>query len=554
MKEAINEIANTSNKSNDISDDVRAFNIFQNPEDGAGTITVKKYKPLEEILSELKKINGKDYFPHAKQIIDIFNNHRAKKVAPNNETVDDKPHLLIVGGFIRDLLLNKKPKDIDFTTDLELKEIEKLLSENFSKELTNQAISLDETGKAQGVIRIKFRDDKKENIEEYEIASFRKDSDEGDGRRPNSVELIKVPGIDAQRRDFTINSLMYNPQSNNIIDYAGGLKDLADKKLRFVGNPEKRITEDKSRALRYIRFLFKTNFSEDKDAKEAIKKMAGEVSQLNSEMIIKELKATIDVAGNNLGKILEYYKEFGLLEKILPEISNLENCPQGAPYHMEGDVLKHTIMVTNNLPANSSLELFLAATMHDIAKPDTRNEDTDKTVSFHNHDRLGAEKVVPILKRLKLPNKSQEKIIELIANHIKIFLFLQMKNSKAVEMAKSPHFKDQITLLQADNNATQPADKKVQAQTNEMIEKIIERYQKIIDEQKKFSVEKEAVKKATNGNKIIQLFQAIHGHKPLGKNIGIIEAEIKELIDEENIIDKTIAQEKLQEIITNFKE
>ncbi|MCX6793238.1 MAG: HD domain-containing protein [Candidatus Falkowbacteria bacterium] len=554
MKEVFHDIANNSNKPNSVSEDARVFSIFENHEDGSGKIIVKKFKPLEEILSDLEKVNGQDEFPHVQNIIDIFNNHRAEKIVANGEAVADKPHLLIVGGFIRDLLLHKKPKDIDFTTDLELKEVEKLLSDNFSEEIANKEISIDETGKSQGVIRIKFKDDTREVAEEYEIASFRKDSDTGDGRRPDSVELIKVPGIDAQRRDFTINAVMYNPKSHNIIDYTGGLKDLDDKKLRFVGDPKKRITEDRSRALRYIRFLFKTNFSEDKEAKIAIQEMSQEISQLPAEMILKELKGMLEVAGDKPGKILEYFKEFGLLEKILPEISDLEKCPQGPPYHMEGDVFKHTVMVLNNLPANSSLELFLAATMHDIAKPDTRKEGVDKKVSFHSHDLKGSEKVAPILKRLKLPNKSQDKITKLIANHIKIFSFLQMKNSKAIEMAKSPDFKDQITLLKADNAGTEPADKKVQAETNEMIEKIIERYEKIIDDQAKFSVEREVVRNATNGNKIIQLYSSIHGRKPLGKNIGIIEAQIKELIDDENIVDKTLAQEKLKDIITNFKE
>lgn len=550
MRETIDHTINPVNQADNKLDDIRAFNIFKTPEDNSGLIIVKKYKPLEEILSKLETASGQNNFPHIQSIIEIFNKHRVNKNVANNQTVTDKPHLLIVGGFVRDLLLNKTPKDIDLATDLELTEVKNLLADHFKSELEQNKITLDETGKALGVMRLKFKD----SNEEYEIASFRQDSEQSDGRRPDSVKFIKKPGLDAQRRDFTINALIYNPQSNNIIDYVGGLDDIKNEKLRFVGEPEKRLAEDKLRALRYIRFLFKTGFKEDDKAKIAIKNLAPEINQLPSERIIDELNKIVAVTDNNLGRILEYYKDFGLLEKILPEIADLEKCPQGPPYHMEGDVFKHTVMVLNNLPAKPSLELFLAATMHDIAKPDTRQEKSDTKVSFHGHDKLGAEKVKPILKRLKLSSKSQEKIIELIANHIKIFLFLQMKNSKALEMAKSPNFPDQIALLKADNAGTKPLNAETKQNTDKMIEKIIERYDKIIAEQKKFSTEKDIVKKATNGNKIIQLFQTIHGHKPLGKNIGIIESQIKELIDEENIIDPAIAQTKLTDIITNFKE
>ena len=527
---------------------IREFNLFETPEGLPKSIVVKKYKPFNDILNDLKNDNNQLNYNNAQNIIDIFNTTRADSTLPTGKSISAKPHLLIVGGFVRDLMLNKQPKDIDFATDLELPEVKALLSKHFSKEIAKDDIFLDTTGQAFGVMRIRFR----KTGEEYEIASFRKDIGIDDGRHPKNVEMVRRPGIDAERRDFTINALFYNPNSGLIIDYTGGLKDIKEKTLRFVGDPKERIKEDQLRVLRYIRFLFKTGFKEDLKAKQAIQNSVNQLSKLPSERIIDEINKTIAVVDSQYGEIIRIYKEFGLLKQLFPEVAQLEDCEQGPPYHMEGNVLTHTIMVANSLPKNTSLELFLAAMYHDISKPETRLESQDNNgmikVSFHDHEEKGVEKIIPLLKKLKLSKESQKKIIWLVENHLRIFSFAKMRRSKAVTLMENPYFQDLLSLAEADQASSIPEKPETKMDFSE----IINRYNIIKNEQKKLGHSYEKIKKIINGHNIIEIYKQIHGRTPEGIIIGNIKTEIENLILDKNITDTKEIQEILKNLIKNY--
>lgn len=527
---------------------IREFNLFETPEGLPKSIVVKKYKPFNDILNDLKNDNNQLNYNNAQNIIDIFNTTRADSTLSTGKSISAKPHLLIVGGFVRDLMLNKQPKDIDFATDLELPEVKALLSKHFSKEIAKDDIFLDTTGQAFGVMRIRFR----KTGEEYEIASFRKDIGIDDGRHPKNVEMVRRPGIDAERRDFTINALFYNPNSGLIIDYTGGLKDIKEKTLRFVGDPNERIKEDQLRVLRYIRFLFKTGFKEDLNAKQAIQNSVNQLSKLPSERIIDEINKTIAVVDSQYGEIIRIYKEFGLLKQLFPEVAQLEDCEQGPPYHMEGNVLTHTIMVTNSLPKNTSLELFLAAMYHDISKPETRLESQDNNgmikVSFYDHEQKGVEKIIPLLKKLKLSKESQKKIIWLVENHLRIFSFAKMRRSKAVTLMENPYFQDLLSLAEADQASSIPEKPETKMDFSE----IINRYNIIKNEQKKLGHSYEKIKKIINGHNIIEIYKQIHGRTPEGIIIGNIKTEIENLILDKNITDTKEIQEILKNLIKNY--
>jgi len=372
-------------------------------------INVQKVGGLDKIYKNISDNQGKktETPSGALAIINAFAAYRQEFELDNGKKITKAPHLLIAGGFVRDVLLNKLPKDIDFATNLTAEEVKALIKDKVSiKKIETQ-------GECFQVVRVIL-----ENNEEYEIATFRKDSELSDGRHPLSVKPAKYAGKDANRRDLTINALFYNPASGKVIDYVGGLDDIKNKKLRFVGDPDKRIAEDKLRMLRYARFLLKTGFSPDKKDLAAIQNNADDIKILPKERIKDELDKMLKISPTD--NFLQTLDELNLLEKIMPEVKNLANCEQGPPYHLEGNVFKHTLMVCANLPKDSNSRLKWASIFHDIAKPETRAENiiNGKTkVSFLQHDELGAKKIKPILRRLNFTVKEIKELEWLIANH-----------------------------------------------------------------------------------------------------------------------------------------
>ncbi len=357
---------------------------------------------LDQIYKEFNLITPKN----AKHIIEIFENNKSE--------------ILIPGGFVRDVLLKKIPHDIDFATNLKPDEIENLLT----KKLNGEYKKLELQGKTFGVIRIIMNDN-----EVYEIATFRKDGSYSDGIHPDNIELINNAEEDALRRDFTINALFYNPTTGNIIDYVGGLKDIKEKRLRFVGNANLRINEDKSRMLRYIRFLLLTNFSPNEYDIEIIKNHANEIQDIPKELLKKELDKIINITNPKI--FLETIEKINLLENIFPEIKNLELCEQSSPYHLEGNVLNHTKLVCQNLPNSANPILKWSAIFHDVGKPETRKVVTNngkKIVNFIGHNKISSAKTKTILKNLKFSNKETLEIIFLVENHMQMFEILRLVN------------------------------------------------------------------------------------------------------------------------------
>ena len=256
---------------------------IQNIESSNETLEAKKINTMRlgNIDDIYKNIEEGIAPTGAKQIIDVFKQ--------NNSL--EKTRILISGGFVRDILLGESPKDIDFVTNLTYDKVKTLLENNLQN-----IKKIEAQGQTFQVVRIVF-----ENGEEYEIATFRMDGEYKDGVHPETIVPITSPGIDAMRRDFTINALFYNPLSGNVIDYVGGLLDISEKRLRFVGNPEERIKEDKSRMLRYARFILKTNFSINEKDKEAIRKHSSEINNIPKELLKKELDKMIKLSnGKNI--------------------------------------------------------------------------------------------------------------------------------------------------------------------------------------------------------------------------------------------------------------
>lgn len=414
-------------------------------------IVVKSMPPLNEYLQTLPE-NKQQSFSQASRIIKALENYKPPKKTQKLHTPENSPtnpdpalvengmeiinrkakrggRVLIAGGFVRDMLLNKVPKDLDFATDLDEKEIALALKQEFKQEFENKEISIAYKGNNFAVTHVRIKNPETGDTEEYEIATFREDV-ESDGRQA-TVKFNTSPNLDAQRRDLTVNALFYNPTTGSIYDFVGGLKDTEEKKLRFVGNPSVRIQEDKLRALRFIRFHFKTGYELDEPAKKYIQENAGailgtssfkdspekEFKKLSPERIAQEFTQTLleAVKIEQAGEVLRIYEELNLLKEFLPEIADLKNCEQGPPYHMEGNVFEHTILVLNNLPKTASARLLWAAIFHDVGKPETREEtinEGQKKVSFHKHAEAGVNTTIKRLKTLKITSVEIDAIPE----------------------------------------------------------------------------------------------------------------------------------------------
>lgn len=343
-----------------------------------------------------------------------------------------KHEAYFAGGYVRDIKLGLIPHDIDIATSAKPDKVEKL----FKKTVP--------TGKSFGVIRVR------KNGYWFEVATFRVDLPGGDARRPGGVKFTSAKE-DAKRRDFTINALFYDPIKEEIIDYVNGLKDLKNKKLKFIGSAQKRINEDHLRLLRAIRFKSALGFKMSKKDLDIIKKNKEKIQTVSAERIQEEL--TKMLLHSNRAKAFKDLKKMGLLKEILPEVQKMVGVKQPPQYHSEGDVWKHTLLAFENLPDNVSVEAAWATLLHDIGKPPTQQTPEKHGVSrirFFGHENVGAEMAKDILKRLKFSRKKTEKIVWLIKNHMRLMHIQKMRKAKQRRLLQHPYFSDFMAVSYAD--------------------------------------------------------------------------------------------------------
>ena len=200
-------------------------------------------------------------------------------------TLRDAGHeAYFAGGCVRDVLLGKSPKDFDIATDATPEEVQKIFRRTVA------------VGAAFGVIRVRIG-----HGQEYEVATYRTDGEYTDGRRPDVVRYSKSKEEDVARRDFTINALLMDPFTDEILDFVGGQADLARRMIRAVGDPERRFFEDKLRMLRAVRFASRFDFEIDSATRAAIQKHASSIVLVSAERIVTELSALWNGADPGLG-------------------------------------------------------------------------------------------------------------------------------------------------------------------------------------------------------------------------------------------------------------
>ncbi len=360
------------------------------------------------------------------------------------------------GGCVRDYLLGLTPHDYDVATSATPEEVQRL----FRRTVT--------VGASFGVVEVLGPRADGETIS-IQVATFRSEGPYSDGRHPDSVTFTNAVQ-DAQRRDFTINGLFYDPLTGQVLDYVGGQQDLQARILRAIGNPRERFQEDRLRILRAVRLAAQFSLTLEPETAEAIRAMANQITVVSAERIAEELRRLLTDAGRVRG--LELLHELGLLAPIFPELADMpkvilpqpiagrsradhpreahaEAFPQGestsqttlavpaAAAQVERTVEReydagpgsqtlweHTLRVVGWL-REPAFPLSLAALFHDAGKAkmaslslvDVWGKHSVQNSAFQEHEKVGAELVEHAGRRLRLANAEWQRAAWLVAHH-----------------------------------------------------------------------------------------------------------------------------------------
>lgn len=306
----------------------------------------------------------------------------------------------IIGGCVRDMIMKREVHDFDITTDA----------------LPQQIISVfaDEkvipTGIKHGTVTVMH------DNEPFEITTFRIDGKYSDSRRPDSVEFTSSLREDCARRDFTMNAIAIDSDSN-IYDFFGGIRDIENQIIRCVGEPEQRFTEDALRILRAVRFSSVLDFKIESDTAEYALKLKERLNLVSAERIRSELVKLI--CGENCIDVMLKYRE--IIGQIISEMNVCFGFNQYSPYH-KYDVYEHIVRAVGNAPSHNEL-LRTALLFHDIGKPQTFRLDGNGRGHFKGHAGVSAEIARDIMRRLKFDNHTIDTVCILIAMHGDTFDF-----------------------------------------------------------------------------------------------------------------------------------
>lgn len=332
------------------------------------------------------------------------------------------------GGCVRDMVRGVEPHDYDITTSATPQQVQSLFPHTVP------------VGAQFGVIIVL------EAGHSFEVATFRSDEAYVDGRRPTGVRFGS-PEEDAQRRDFTVNGLFYDPIAGQVIDFVEGRQDIERKLIRCIGDPRHRFAEDKLRLLRCVRFAATLGYEMADTTFEAVREMAGQITVVSAERIRDELIKIL--TRHHAGRGLELLDMTGLLPEVLPEVAAMKGVEQPAEFHPEGDVFTHTKMMLDALPANPGEILAFAVLLHDVGKPPTFERAPDR-IRFNEHDRIGAEMTEVILRRLRFPNETIAKIVLCVAQHMRFQFVKEMRAAKLKRILARDTFPVELELHRID--------------------------------------------------------------------------------------------------------
>lgn len=337
--------------------------------------------------------------------------------------------IYLVGGAVRNLLLDRAIDNWDFTTNATPEEIQKLFPKTFYNN-------------TYGTVSVPTEDTV------YEITPFRREGEYLDARHPSKVEWAKTVEEDLSRRDFTINAMAYD--GKNLVDPYNGQKHLKEKLIVAVGDPDIRFAEDGLRLMRAVRFASQFGFLIDESTRASMQKNAHLIEKISWERIRDEFLKIM--GSDHPAEGVLFLHNTGILKYILPEVEICFTVPQKSPKrHHVYDVGTHLVMALKNCPSKDPITRF-ATVIHDIGKAGTFRKDETGLITFYNHEVVGTKQATEIAKRFRLSNEQKEKLIRLVQYHQ--FTVSEVITDKAVrrfirEVGKE-YLQDMLDLRTAD--------------------------------------------------------------------------------------------------------
>lgn len=340
--------------------------------------------------------------------------------------------LYLVGGCVRDLLMNTIPHDWDMCTNATPEQMKKICAE--------EDLFYTNVGEKHGTIVLFL------NHGEYEITTYRIDGAYSDGRHPDEVIFTSSLEEDLSRRDFTMNAMAMNPETGELIDPFEGVKSINEKRLVAVGNADERIKEDSLRMLRAIRFAIKYDMAMDRELLNSIHFNTYLINNVSKERITEEFKKIFQTG---MPVSLNFLCFSDLITTIIPELKPCVNFNQNNRYHKH-DVYVHMLSVVD-LCKTDNFKIKMAALLHDIGKPNSYVEGEDGYGHFYGHPEISAKISSDVLKeRFRLTKDETKRILELIEFHDEDIAPTIKSVRKALNRHGKDYMRDWFILKQAD--------------------------------------------------------------------------------------------------------
>lgn len=340
-----------------------------------------------------------------------------------------------VGGAVRSMLQESIPNEIDIATSAKPEKVAALFPKSDASDAELGAVRVS----VKGVV--------------LEVTTFRSDDATSDGRHPESVRFGDR-GADALRRDATVNAMYWNPLTRELIDPCGGVEDLRQGLVRFIGDPKTRIRHDALRILRMVRLKSAIGGQYELSTRKALSALASLAGKLSGMRVLQELEKVLKL--KSPAEALEDLWELGVLKAVFPELHACKGVAQPKEYHHEGDVFEHLKSCTKNFTDDHGPDVRLAALLHDIGKPETFA--VKERIRFDHHAEVSARIADTVLRRFQSSSDRRQKICWLIEHHMMMNAFAELTEVRKAHWYFHPWFQELLQLFWLDAAGTDPGD------------------------------------------------------------------------------------------------